>query len=308
MKNIDHIMPSPRVIPIFWGHEYAANPGLYKNLRQMILDAVTGPFMNGLAQYGIERGTMLEPIVIDDPNPPATITYTDSSGRLVDEITQQLIKWIKVELSVPPPLSADDINTLYVIIPSIRTFFNIFNGTGDPTGNGVQGFHAEDRILPSPPPHYYWLIVRTSDYSFDGAFGGDIRNAEAADGALDFVGGTGGRPFGGVYGIAKKVYHEFVEQCADRNGTFAELGDNTPIHSCNDAVVPYRGWSVQQYLSVWGKGCRNGDDPVSVKEFLNAIGFDFGKLGLRSLAAGVINVQYIARAMRDRPAPDTSGL
>lgn len=54
----------------------------------MISDLVTGQFMNGPAQYGIRPAIMLAPIIIPDPNPPQFITYTDSIGNLVDEITE----------------------------------------------------------------------------------------------------------------------------------------------------------------------------------------------------------------------------
>ncbi len=52
MPNINHIMPKPFVVPIFWGHDYVANRDTANKLQQMISDLVTGPFMNGLAQYG----------------------------------------------------------------------------------------------------------------------------------------------------------------------------------------------------------------------------------------------------------------
>jgi len=273
----------------------------------MISDLVTGPFMNGLAQYGIQRGSVTPPVVIDDSNPPATLTYTDSKGQLVDEITKQLIKWIKEDRIVPAPPSDDDVNQLYIIVPPLQTQIKFFNTDGDPTGNGVQGFHSEDQILPAPPPHFYWAIIKTGD-ALDGSFKGDLRNAEAKDGGLDFVGGISGIPNGGQFGLAKKICHEFVEQCADRNGTFAELGDNTKTNKCNDTLVNYRGWAVQKYLSEWDAGCINGDAPVSLRRFLTAINFDFQHNGLRSLGAPTINVQFIALTMRDQPAPDTSNL
>jgi hypothetical protein len=302
MQNIDHIMPNPRVVPIFWGHEYVANPATAKNLRQMISDIVTGPFMNGLAQYGIQRGSMIEPILIDDKNPPATITYTDNKNTLVDEITKQLIKWIMTDKIVPPPLSDDDINQFYIIVPPLQTQIKIFNNASDPTGNGVQGFHSEDKISPGPPPHLYWAIVKTGD-SLDPSFKGDLSNEEVKDGGLNFVGGVNGTPNGGQFGLAQKIGHEFAEQCADRNGTFLEIGDK-----CENATVNYRGWVVQKYSSVWNNGCANGDDPVSLKEFLKALGFDSKHNGLRSLGASTINIQFIALTMRGQPAPDTSSL
>jgi hypothetical protein len=273
----------------------------------MISDIVTGPFMNGLVQYGIQRGAVIEPIIIDDNTPPVKMTYTNSKGQLVDEITKQLIKWIKEEKIVPAPQSDDDTNQFYLIVPPLQTQIEFFNGAGDPTGNGVQGFHAEDGILPAPPPHYYWAVVKTGD-ALDGSFKGDLRNAELKDGGLDFVGGVNGIPNGGQFGLAKKICHEFVEQCADRNGTFAELGDNTTKNRCNDTVVNYRGWAVQKYLSVWDGTCINGDDPVSLKMFLKAIDFDFRRNGLRSLRASTINTEFVALTMRSQPAPDTSAL
>ena len=44
MANIDHIMPNPVVIPIFWGHAYVANPGTADSLKQMLfrIDEVAG--------------------------------------------------------------------------------------------------------------------------------------------------------------------------------------------------------------------------------------------------------------------------
>jgi hypothetical protein len=96
-----------------------------------------------------------------------------------------------------------------------------------------------------------------------------------------------------VNNVAPKVGHELVEQLADRNGSFEELGD-----PCNNTLVTYRGWSVQQYHSDWDNGCINGDNPVSLKRFLIAIGFDFQHKGLRSLGTPTINIDYIATTMQ----------
>lgn len=267
MANISHIMPKPLAVPIFWGHDYVANPTTANNLRQMLSDLVTGPFTNGLAQYGVQRGSMTAPIIIDDRNPPSTITYTDSNNQLKDEITKQLIKWINAG-TVPPPPSPTDINQLYLIIPPPETTPQLFNSASDPIGNGVQGFHNEGRTNPDPPPTYYWAIVKTND-----------------------VGDPATLAF--VNGIAVKIGHEFVEQCADRNGSFEEIGD-----PCNNTLVTYRGWTVQQYQSDWDNGCINGDKPISLKRFLIAIGFDVQHKGLRSLGTSTINIDFIASTMQ----------
>lgn len=267
MANIDHIMPRPRVVPIFWGHDYVANPSTTNNLTRLLSDLVAGPFMNGLAQYGVQRGSISAPVVIDDRSPPASVTYTDSSNQLKDEITKLLIRWVQAGV-VPPPSSANDVNQLYVILPPPETTPQFYNGASDPVGNGVQGLHNEGNTNPGPPPRYYWVIVKTNDV-------GDISTP-------DFVNN-----------VALKLGHELVEQFANRNGSFEELGD-----PCNDTSVIYRGWTVQQYRSEWDNGCISGDNPVSLSTFLRAAGFDLGQRGLRSLGVRTINVDYIAETMR----------
>jgi len=231
VANLSHIMPNPRVMPILWGHDYVANPATAKAIEQMVSDLVTGPFMNGMAQYGIRRGSVVTPVIIDDQNPPATIVYTDAHDNLVDQITKQLITWIKDGL-VPPPLSDSDINTVYLIIPPSETDPEMYNGPGDPIGNGVQGWHNEGNSNPGPPPTYYWAIVKTNDC---------------------------GPPSGGVTFVnnfSQKVAHELAEQFVDRNGTFKEVGD-----PCLNDPETYRGWQIQKYWSDWDQGCIDGDEP-----------------------------------------------
>jgi hypothetical protein len=184
--------------------------------------------MNGLAQYGVRRGSVANPVIIDDTNPPSTIVYTDAQNQFVDQITQKLISWINAKL-VPAPTSNSDINTVYLIIPPSETTPENYNGAGDPIGNGIQGWHNEGVTNPGPPPTYYWAIVKTNDC---------------------------GPPSGGitfVNNFAQKIAHELVEQLADRTGSFEELGD-----PCNNDGDTYRGWQVQKYWSDWDNGCISG--------------------------------------------------
>jgi hypothetical protein len=273
MPNLTHIMPKPLVVPIFWGHDYVTNPTTAQYLQQMISDLVTGPFMNGLAQYGIQRGSMQAPIIIDDTNPPATIIYYDGNKQLQDDITKQLIKWINAG-TVPSPPSPTDINQLYLIIPPSETTpetynFNAVPPGSDPIGNGIQGWHNEGLTNPGPPPTYYWAIVKTNDC---------------------------GPPSSGITFVncfAQKVAHELAEQFSDRNGSFKEIGD-----PCLNNGDTYRGWAIQQYWSDWDNSCINGDNPVSLKKFLTAIGFDFKNKGLLSLGTPTISIDYIALTMQ----------
>jgi hypothetical protein len=274
MANIDHIMPKPVVVPILWGHDYVANAATTKLIEEMISDLVTGPFMNGMAQYGVRRGSVAPTVIIDDTNPPATIVYNDTKNTLVDQITKKLSSWIQAGLAPAPP-SSSDVNQMYLIIPPSETTPQTYNNAGDPIGNGIQGWHNEGITDPGPPPTYYWVIVKTNDC---------------------------GPPIAGlafVNNFAQKVAHELAEQFVDRNGTFEEVGD-----PCSNNPANYRGWNVQQYVSDWDKsaanpnGCINGDNPVSLKRFLTAINFDFQHNRLRSLGTSIINIDYIATTMQ----------
>jgi len=53
---------------------------------------------------------------------------------------------------------------------------------------------------------------------------------------------------------------------------------------------------VEQYWSNWDNNCINGDWPVSVKRFLQAIGLN-GSGGLRQLGSNVINIDFVASRM-----------
>jgi hypothetical protein len=271
MTNLAHIMPKPVVVPIFWGHAYAAHPATAKRLETLISDLVTGPYLNVLAQYGVQRGSMAKPIIIDDIGAPATLTYTDTNDTLVDQVTQKLISWIDV-LAVPPPPSPTDVNHLYVILPPTHTTLFYHNGS-DTIGQGVQGFHSAGRTNPAGPPAYNWTIVKTNDK-------GDPATTVFVDNLAQILG------------------HEIAEQCADINGSWGEVGD-----ACNNTLVTYRGWPVQQLWSDWSGRCENGDSPISLKTFANAIGFDLGRHGLRALGVPKIDVDFIALRMQSQPAP-----
>ena len=54
--------------------------------------------------------------------------------------------------------------------------------------------------------------------------------------------------------------------------------------------------ALNRYWSNWDNNCINGDQPVSVKRFLQAIGVD-GSRGLRQLQSNVINVNFVASRM-----------
>ncbi len=118
-------MSVPHVIPILWGDIYAQNPETVQNIHDMVSDLVTGPYMNGMAQYGIMRGSVQTPIVVNDPNPPGTIIYYDSNNHLQDDITRNLQSWIGAGLV--PPVSQSDYATQ---LPRPNALDDLFGNCG----------------------------------------------------------------------------------------------------------------------------------------------------------------------------------
>jgi len=273
MPNINHIMPKPVLVPIYWGNDYVQNPSVVNSLQQMLQDLVTGPFMNVMAQYGVRRGTVNPAIVIADPNPPSLWTWTDPNKKLVDQMTQQLIAWINAG-TVPAPPSPTDVNQLYLFFPPPETKLQIYNNASDPTGNGIQAWHNEGGTNPPAPPYYYWAIVKTNDV-------GPITSP------------------GFISGVSRKFSHELAEQFVDINGSYEEIGD-----PCNNSGYTYRGWAVQLLHSDWDTspsnpcGCVAPDSPISLQKFLTAINFDYKHHGLRTLGTPAIDTDYIALRMQ----------
>ena len=272
-----HIMPNPRVVPIFWGHNYVTNPNDVTAVVQLLSDLVTGPFMNGLVQYGVSRGSVASPITIDtNPTNPAPGTLDEKQALA------QIVSWINASTVTPTP-SVDETNLLYFLFPPTTTQLTLSDGT-----TGFCGYHQHGKFNNiSQNDDLFWAIVNTS-------------------GAPS---GTGTRF---ANSLAFCVSHELAEAFSDRDGhgfisdvvpgtnQTCEIGDICECAAgCPGLITfPYRGWSVEQYWSNWDSTCIHGDQPVSLRKFLGAIGFDIKNKGLLSLNTPVINLEYIASRMR----------
>ena len=65
-----------------------ANPTLHQMVVQMISDLVTGPFMNGMAQYGVRRGSV-NPAIVIDVRPASLSPCGRRDGRVRGEARAQ---------------------------------------------------------------------------------------------------------------------------------------------------------------------------------------------------------------------------
>jgi hypothetical protein len=246
---------NPTVVLILWDHFYITTTSAVTAANLLLTDLLTGPFMNGLAQYGISRGSLISTIVIDTDatNPaPATWDAGDGSDR------NQFNAWLNNGTLAQP--TGDQL--FFLFLPTTTTITAGKNSDGTPNTN-VCGWHGSGGNV-------FWALVGT-------------KGASTASGRA-FVGS-----------VAFCVSHEFAEACTDTDAhgyissNGCEIGDICELNTFN-----YRGWLVEQYWSNWDATCINGDKPVSFRKFLAETGLALNP-GLRSLNQAVINTDYIAR-------------
>ena len=219
------VMHFPRVQPIFWGDYYQSDPKLIPLIEQTLSDLISGPFINGLAQYGIKRGFVLKPIIIDVTTNPAPASIWDF------DLAKKLLSWFPNQVPAP---AVDEINRLY---PTETTLLKN-NGPSDPIGNGIQGWHDHTKYnASSVNDDVIWTTVKTNDRT----------RASALDFAKD---------------LAQYLAHELVEAFNDPllDGR-QELG--YPCE--NSGTFNYKGiWPVQMYWSNWDNRCIHGDQPPAL--------------------------------------------
>jgi hypothetical protein len=263
-----HIMGTPHVVAIFWGQD--SND--VTALGQLLADLVTGPFMNGLVQYGVGRGSVTTITVEDDRKNPAPATLDKP------QVLDQLNKWFQ-DGTVSPAPSVNETNLLYFLFPPTTTEVK----DGDlstkslDSKKAICGYHASGRKSNSSSENddLFWAIVGTS-------------------------GAPSGTGTSFANSLANCVSHELAEAFSDRDehGYLADNGCEIGDICETKASFRYRGWTVEQYWSNWDNNCIHGDQPVSLRRFLGAIGFDIKNKGLLSLNTPVINLEYIASRMR----------
>jgi hypothetical protein len=226
------------------------------------------------AQYGVGRGSVAGPTTVINIPPPAP----DPTNLTRDDIGNQLGNWIRAGI-VPAP-SFDEINLLYVIL--------LPTGSTITERPGVGGYHTYTWFDNDPfvdAANLFWAAILT--------------NSARQTSATTFVND-----------LAYIISHELCEAFTDRDqegfqaDEGCEIGDicesRDPTCTSGATTVNYnvggRTWNVEQYWSNWDNKCINGDQPVSVKRFLQAIGVN-GSTGLRQLGSNVVNVNFVAFRM-----------
>jgi hypothetical protein len=219
-------MTFPTLQPILWGSYYKSDPAVLQYVDQLFVDLVAGPYMNAMAQYGVRQGVVQPPIFIDVHKYPAPTSIWNT------DLQTQLLAWFK-DGAVPAP-AVNQVNLLYFILPPTTTTLKYPNGSGDPIGNGVQGWHSHTKYhSASTLDDTIWGTVKTNDR-------------------------TAATPLAFLQNCAQPVGHECIEAFNDPfDDGRKELGD-----PCVSFQYTYKGiWPVQTYWSIWDNKCIQGELP-----------------------------------------------
>jgi hypothetical protein len=255
--NEKAIIPNVRVMVVCWGKFYDDHPDALDSAYALCKDLVTGPYLNGATQYGVGRGSMVGSARIVDTAPPATLSPDEARSRIVGFVRD----------TIPDKPAINEQALLYVLFTPPATKPTIASGNDDFCGyHDSAKFHDE-----SAHNDLFYAVIRTDK--------GDTSSGTAL-----------------IQSVSGCVSHEIAEAVTSRDGRgyfkgSCEIGDLCEQTGTHD----YRGWQVEQYWSQWDRTCINGEAPVSVRRFLQAIG---AGLNLRALNAPVINIEYIASRLR----------
>jgi len=270
-SNNKHVLRHPRVIPIFWGHFYVTNPHIVAATIRMLSDIVSGPYMNGLAQYGVSRGTVLGHHTIDTVPPNSDPLILDR-----DTVRNTLVSWINSGTVSPAP-AVNEKSLIYIIF--LPTGSNI-------TDSGAAGYHNFAKFnQDSFEDDLFWAVIVTK--------GNDDPTS-----AVRFA--------NNIAYITSHELNEAFTDCDNQGFTTAggcEIGDicesRDPTCSCCTKFnynVKGRTWQIEPYWSNWHMNCINGNEPVSIRMFLKEIGINPSD-GLRQLGTLLLNIDYIASRM-----------
>lgn len=257
--NSKVILAHVRLMVVCWGKYYEQHPDAADNAYALCRDLVTGPYLNGLAQYGVGRGSMAGSAIIN-ANAAAPANLSE------DEARDSLLSWLGGNSPLAPAVNENSL--LYILFLPPETKPSIASGKDD-----FCGYHHWAKLHDeSDDSDVFWALIRT----------------DSAD-------QTSGATF--IQSVSGCVSHEIAEAVTSRDGRgyfkgSCEVGDlceQTGLHA-------YKGWQVEQYWSDWDAQCVDGEKPISLKRFLRAR--DIGNGSLLSLHAHTINGEYVASQFR----------
>jgi hypothetical protein len=260
---------------VLWDDYFVNTAGSVTQATQLATDLVSGSFMNGLVQYGVDRGAVAATVAISHTANPPNKGSWDVSGT---DDGDQLVTWLTNGTIATLP-AVNETRLLHLMyLPTTLGLTAGINPDGTPNAN-VCGRHGHRKFnSASTADDLFWCVLRTD-------------NANTSSSAYNFVNST-----------AYCASHEIAEALTNRDthgwhgddSYGCEIGDLCEVNaSGNLDTFKYRSWDIEKYWSEWDNTCIRGDQAVSMRAFLSAIGFDTTK-PLSQLGAPVINLSFMA--------------
>ena len=88
-----NIIAHVRVMVLCWGNFYQEHPDAIESAYALCRDLVEGPYLNGLAQYGVGRGSMAGAAKINFTPPPATLSEPEALDTLLGWLRDGVVQF-----------------------------------------------------------------------------------------------------------------------------------------------------------------------------------------------------------------------
>jgi hypothetical protein len=86
-----HVIGAPRVVAIYWDQYFTDKPAAVSTMNQFISDLVNGPYIDGLKEYGVSRGSFAGSVAINMTTYPTPNSQNPGVAFSENQMQSQLI-------------------------------------------------------------------------------------------------------------------------------------------------------------------------------------------------------------------------
>jgi hypothetical protein len=233
-----HVVANPKVVLIYWDQYFTTMPSAVSETNRFVTDLLGGTYIDGLRQYGINRGSLQASFVIDMSAFPTPNSRNPGAAFSESPMQEQLIAWLDANAVSPAP-AGDETSLVYLIFAPSDTTLSLRTSEGVIT-SGFCGYHQHGK--------------RRAIGQDDNLFWGTVHGYDKSSSEKVFVDS-----------ISYCVSHELVEAFSNRDdrgfftddGNGCEIGDlcEAPAGSDTAVTVPFGQWQVESYWSQKDRTC-----------------------------------------------------
>jgi hypothetical protein len=271
-----HIITAPRIVLVPWDDFFVNTAGAPDVATQFMTDLVSGLFMNGLVQYGVDRGSVAATFPISSTKDKPDKTTWDVGGS---DDGDQLVSWLNDGTVATKP-AVNETHLFYVILlPTTLGLTNGTNSDGTPNTNVCGWHHHRKYNGSSGADDLFWCVIRT-----------DLADTSSTHNFINSIAFCAGHETAeALTNRDDQGWHGDDSNGCEIGDLCEQLGTTFPYQATPTAAT----WDLEKYWSDWDNTCILGNQPVSVSAFLKAIGFPSTQ-PLNQLGTPVISLSYMA--------------